>query len=69
MKTPTDLQAMCDDLKLCGRREYSHLIRLRHKYQATVKQIERDATRDRTKGTSDHENSAKPEPTEAEVEA
>lgn len=33
MKPPTDLKEMCDDLKVCGRREFSHLVRLRHKYQ------------------------------------
>ena len=32
MKVPDDLKMICDDLKLCGRREFSVLIRLRHKY-------------------------------------
>ena len=30
---PGDLQIICDDLKVCGRREMGLLIRLRHKYQ------------------------------------
>ena len=33
MKPPTDLQQICDDLKVCGRREYGILIRMRHKFQ------------------------------------
>lgn len=33
MKPPSDLDQMCEDLKVCGRREFSHLVRLRHKYQ------------------------------------
>ena len=32
LKPPDDLQTICDDLKLCGRREFAVLIRLRHKY-------------------------------------
>ena len=27
---------MCDDLKVLGRREFSHLIRLKHKFQTIV---------------------------------
>ena len=27
---------MCDDIKLLGRREFSHLVRLKHKYQSIV---------------------------------
>jgi hypothetical protein len=37
MKPPTDLQMICDDLKLAGRREFSHMLRLRHKYVGVVK--------------------------------
>ena len=33
MKPPGDLQLICDDLKVGGRREYGLLIRMRHKYQ------------------------------------
>ena len=33
MKPPGDLQLICDDLKVCGRREYGILIRMRHKFQ------------------------------------
>ena len=33
MKPPNDLQLICDDLKVCGRREYGILIRMRHKFQ------------------------------------
>ena len=36
MKPPTDLQDMCADLKVLGRREFSHLIRLRHKYVGII---------------------------------
>lgn len=33
MKAPVDLQLICDDLKVCGRREMGILIKLRHKYK------------------------------------
>lgn len=36
MKPPNDLQDMCNDLKVCGRREMSHLIRLRHKFHGIL---------------------------------
>ena len=36
MKLPIDLQQICDDLKVCGRREMGILIRLRHKYQSVL---------------------------------
>ena len=42
MKVPSDLQEMCDDIKVLGRREFSHLIRLRHKYVTTVKKEAKD---------------------------
>ena len=33
MKPPSDLAQICDDLKVCGRREFGLLIRMRHKFQ------------------------------------
>ena len=36
MKLPIDLQQICDDLKVCGRREMGILIRLRHKYHSVL---------------------------------
>jgi len=32
LKTPKDLQAICEDLKVCGRKEFSDLLKLRYKY-------------------------------------
>lgn len=39
MKTPDDLQIICDDLKVCGRREMGLLIKMRHKYQQITEKI------------------------------
>ena len=36
MKPPTDLQQVCDDLKVCGKRELYNLLKLRHKYQVLL---------------------------------
>jgi len=33
LKPPTDLELVVQDIKVLGRREFSHLLRLRHKYQ------------------------------------
>lgn len=33
IRLPTDLDMMCEDLKTCGRREFSDLLKVRHKYQ------------------------------------
>lgn len=32
MKPPVDFAQICDDLKVCGRREFGLLIRMRHKF-------------------------------------
>jgi hypothetical protein len=39
MKPPEDLQLICDDLKVCGRREMGLLIKMRHKYQTITEKI------------------------------
>jgi len=36
LKPPADLEAMVSDLKVLGRREYQHLLRLHHKYQTLL---------------------------------
>jgi hypothetical protein len=36
LKAPVDLEAMVSDLKVLGRREYQHLLRLHHKYQTLL---------------------------------
>lgn len=56
LKPPVDLQIICDDLKVCGRREMGILIKLRHKYKniiadaekavADVAKAERDAAKE-----------------------
>jgi len=33
MKPPVDFAQICDDLKVCGRREFGILIKMRHKFQ------------------------------------
>jgi hypothetical protein len=32
LKPPKDLKFICEDLKTCGRREFSELLKLRYKY-------------------------------------
>jgi len=41
MKPPADLQIICDDVKVCGRREMGLLIRMRHKFQDLLKKAKR----------------------------
>lgn len=36
LKPPSDLEAMCKDLKCCGRRELSELLKLRYKYNVKI---------------------------------
>lgn len=60
MKVPADLALMCEDLKVCGRREFAHLIRLRHKYQAIIARLAKQA---------DQEESKQAAPTEEDAEA
>jgi hypothetical protein len=36
LKPPSDLEEMCKDLKTCGRRELSDLLKLRYKYNVKV---------------------------------
>jgi AdoMet-dependent rRNA methyltransferase SPB1 len=36
LKPPTDLENMCEDLKCCGRRELSELLKLRYKYNVSI---------------------------------
>jgi AdoMet-dependent rRNA methyltransferase SPB1 len=36
LKPPTDLESMCQDLKCCGRRELSELLKLRYKYNVVI---------------------------------
>lgn len=48
LNPPKDLMNIISDLKVIGRREMQHLLRLRHKYTIMVankKQAERDANR------------------------
>ena len=42
-KVPGDLETLIGDLKLCGRREFQHLLRFRLNYQNLVKKEEREA--------------------------
>lgn len=36
MKQPKDLEIICEDIKVCGRREYSDLLKLRLVYVNTI---------------------------------
>jgi len=35
-KLPSDLESICSDLKVCGRREFSDLLKLRLKYTSVI---------------------------------
>lgn len=37
LKLPVDFHDMIKDLKVCGRREFSNLLRLHHKYQNIIR--------------------------------
>ena len=49
---PADFQMICDDLKVCGRREMGLLIKLRHKYEA-IRQREQKQEADEEKAKAD----------------
>lgn len=36
IKLPKDLDSICEDLKTCGRREFSELLKVRHKYHIRI---------------------------------
>jgi AdoMet-dependent rRNA methyltransferase SPB1 len=36
LRLPKDLELMCEDLKTCGRREFSELLKIRHKYNTSL---------------------------------
>jgi hypothetical protein len=36
LKPPSDLEQICEDLKCCGRREFSELLKLRYKYNVAI---------------------------------
>ena len=63
MKPPTDLQDMCADLKVLGRREFSHLIRLRHKYvsitESEIKAKEKEEREKEMAGKEEEDEDAK----------
>jgi len=42
-KPPTDLDIICQDLKVCGRREFSILLKLRYKYNVTIDKAAKEA--------------------------
>ena len=63
MKPPSDLQEMCDDLKVLGRREFAHLIRLKHKYNTIIEKEEKvkrqEEEEEKTKALSEEDEDAK----------
>ena len=63
---PEDLDLICNDLKVCGRRELFNLLKFRHKYQRLV-----DQDRKKSKAESEKlekELNKKDEPTENDLE-
>ena len=57
MKPPQDLQIICDDLKVCGRREYGLLIKLRHKFQAILSKAKKAISDKEAAERKEHEGS------------
>jgi len=43
MRPPSDLDTICEDLKVCGKRELYNLLKLRHKFQVIAKGKAKDA--------------------------
>lgn len=65
LKVPSDLKEMCEDLKVCGRREFQELLKLRYKYQVAVER-KKAAIKDAKRA---EEEANKPEMTQEELEA
>ena len=40
VKLPSDLDQICEDLKVCGRREFSELLKLKYKYSLSKLPVE-----------------------------
>jgi|TARA_B110001450_G_C17649654_1_gene492710 hypothetical protein len=36
IRKPADLELICEDLKICGRKEYSDLLKMRHSYNVAI---------------------------------
>jgi len=41
IKLPVDFTKMCDDLKVCGRKEFSDLLKVRHRYIGDIESANR----------------------------
>jgi hypothetical protein len=41
LKPPKDLDEICEDIKVCGRREFSELLKLRYKYNVEIDRIKK----------------------------
>ena len=65
LKAPSDLTFMCEDLKVCGRREFQELLKLRYKYQVSLER-KKMAIKDAKRA---EEEANKPEMTQEELEA
>ena len=62
---PQDLEIICDDLKVCGRRELFSILKYRNKYQTAIEAAKK---KDRQAKNDQHARDNKREPTEAELE-
>ena len=65
LKAPSDLEFICQDLKVCGRREFQELLKLRYKYVVSIER-KKQAIKDAKKA---EEEANKPEMTQEELEA
>ena len=36
IRKPADLELICEDLKICGRKEFSDLLKMRHSYNVAI---------------------------------
>jgi len=68
-KPPVDLEQICQDLKVCGRREFSILLKLRYKYALAIDRASKDAKQAARETRLENENAEKTqEQIEAEVD-
>ena len=68
MKPPSDLDTICDDLKVCGKRELYNLLKVRHKYQTIMKKEAVDLRRVERKARLEAEGPREEEDEDAKLD-
>ena len=55
IKVPSDLETICGDLKLCGRREFQELLKLRYKLNVSVQRKKKEIKEIKAQQQQEHE--------------